>query len=55
MRQTGRTFSAGGDFDQIQAGFAGQAHGLHGGDDANLFVRIVDETDGSDADLFVAA
>ncbi len=46
----------GGDFDQIQAGFAGQAHGLKGRVDTNLFVRIVDETDGSDTvDLFVAA
>ncbi len=48
-------FFHGGDFDQIQTGFAGQAHRLKGRDNANLFVRIIDETDGSDSDLFVAA
>ena len=44
----------GGDFDEVEAGFACEAQRLHGGNDPNLFIQIIDQTDGRNADLFVA-
>jgi hypothetical protein len=49
----GRLF-VGGDFDEIEAGVLGEADGLQGGDDADLFIGFIDESDGSDTNLFVA-
>src|SRR5262249_50607954 len=50
----GRVFH-GRDFDQIESGFAGLAQGIQRRDDSDLFVEIIDKTNGRDAYLFVAS
>ena len=45
----------GGDFDQVESHFSRHAQGFHGRDNADLLVLIVNETNGRNADLFVAS
>jgi len=49
----GRLFH-GRNFDEVLAGFAGEAHGFHRRDNADLFILVVDKTDGGNTNLFVA-
>lgn len=45
----------GGNFDQVESGFARHAQGLRGGYDADLFLLVVDEPNRRNADLLIVA